>query len=349
MIAEIDDAIRGSLKAVNQGCPDGSWSEDRGREAFERLAAAGWLGVGVPAELGGAGGTARDAVAAIRAVTRVGWPSALADVGFVSGHVSAYVAARLPDSARPVLCLPVPGHLDEDGRVTVGPCDVPWAGWAAHFLVVCPSPGQGCVVALLDASSVVLAPGATMAGGSCGVVRAERLTPVWRTECAVDCDVVCGELRAAGALARAVQMAAALGRTVELSVAYSTQRTQFGRRLADFQAVQQHLATLAGEVAAADAAVDRALGRWLGVGSPLDRADVAVAKIRTGVAVERALPIAHQVHGAIGITREYELHRHSLSLWSWREEFGDERWWAELVVRELAASGADVWAWLTRD
>lgn len=61
------------------------------------------------------------------------------------------------------------------------------------------------------------------------------------------------------ALIRALQISGALERVLELSARYTADRVQFGRPLNQFQAVQQELALLAGEVAAAGAAVEGAL------------------------------------------------------------------------------------------
>ena len=142
-----------------------------------------------------------------------------------------------------------------------------------------------------------------------------------------------------GALARALAMAGALERVLELTVRYAGEREQFGRPIGRFQAIQQELAVLAGEVAAARAAVDQAVARP-------DVLRIASAKIRTGEAAGRAAEIAHQVHGAIGYTDEHVLHRFTLRLWAWRDEFGSEEEWAVELGR-LVAAAPDLWRLLT--
>jgi acyl-CoA dehydrogenase len=129
---------------------------------------------------------------------------------------------------------------------------------------------------------------------------------------------------------------------LELTVRYCGQRQQFGRRLSQFQAVQQQLAVLAGEELAARAAVQRALavvgpGRW-----PAE--PVAVAKARTALAATAAARIAHQLHGAIGVTAEYSLARFTGPAWAWRDEYGSEHDWSAELARE---TGADLWETLT--
>jgi alkylation response protein AidB-like acyl-CoA dehydrogenase len=143
-------------------------------------------------------------------------------------------------------------------------------------------------------------------------------------------------------------MAGALERALELAVRYATERVQFGRKIGQFQAIQQELARFAGEVAAAVAAALSAAGA-------LERGEdallaVASAKIRTAQAAQEGALIAHQVHGAIGVTDEYALHHSTLRLWAWREEFGNEAAWAMELGRTIAMHGADrLWPALTRD
>ena len=143
-------------------------------------------------------------------------------------------------------------------------------------------------------------------------------------------------------------MAGALERALELAVRYATERSQFGRKIGQFQAIQQELARFAGEVAAAVAAALSAAGA-------VERNEhamlaVAAAKIRTAQAAHQGALIAHQVHGAIGVTDEYALHHSTLRLWAWREEFGNEAAWALELGRAITAAGADrLWPELTRD
>lgn len=52
--------------------------------------------------------------------------------------------------------------------------------------------------------------------------------------------------------------------------------------------------------------------------------------------------LAHQVHGAIGVTLEYPLARLSRNMWRWAEDFGDQRHWA-VVVGRMTLAGAGAW------
>jgi len=77
--------------------------------------------------------------------------------------------------------------------------------------------------------------------------------------------------------------------------------------------------------------------------------DVEVrAKTRVGEAATLACEIAHQVHGAIGFTKEYALQLATRRLWSWREEFGGDPEWAAKVGTYACRRGADeLWPMLT--
>ena len=148
-----------------------------------------------------------------------------------------------------------------------------------------------------------------------------------------------------GALIRALQMAGAARRALELAVEHANDRKQFGRPIARFQAVQQQLAAMAGHIAVAGAAAQagaRALGS--------ERAPmmIAIAKARVGEAASQSAAIAHQVTAAMGFTREHSLHNYSRRLWAWRDEFGAEPYWqAEIGRAALAAGGDGLWPFIS--
>ena len=91
----------------------------------------------------------------------------------------------------------------------------------------------------------------------------------------------------------------------DLTVAHTREREQFGRPLRAFQAVQHSLAAMAGEIERARAATTLAIAAAAdyGFGSPQTDYAVTVAKVAVGRAVEPVTTIAHQLHGAIGVTR----------------------------------------------
>lgn len=143
------------------------------------------------------------------------------------------------------------------------------------------------------------------------------------------------------ALGRVAQMAGALERMLDLALQYATEREQFGRPIAKFQAVQHSLAVMASEVAAASRAADAAVD---GIGSERFVYEVAAAKARAGEAAGICAEIAHQVHGAMGFTHEHLLHHFTRRVWAWRDELGNETFWRRRLGQHIAGLGADsVW------
>lgn len=136
----------------------------------------------------------------------------------------------------------------------------------------------------------------------------------------------------------AARMAGAVERLLEFTIEHATTRQQFGRPLAAFQAVQQQLAQLAEEVAAAR------LAACIGLAGPgFTPARSAAAKIRCNEAAGLAAAIAHQLHGAIGATVEHDLQLFTRALWRWQTEAGTTACWAERLGRDrLAKGGASV-------
>ena len=133
-------------------------------------------------------------------------------------------------------------------------------------------------------------------------------------------------------------MAGATEAMSQITLDYAYTRRQFGRPIAQFQAVQVHLVGLAQCAVqlstAADLAV-RALGRGKGT------LEVAAAKIVADDAAEAGTRAAHQAHGAIGMTREYPLHLLTRRLWAWRHEYGTSRQWSRRLGQLAMNTGPD--------
>ncbi len=64
----------------------------------------------------------------------------------------------------------------------------------------------------------------------------------------------------------------------------------------------------------------------------------AVAKARAGEAAEKVVAIAHAVHGAIGITAEFDLQLYTRRLQEWRGDFGSPALWHPRIGAALLAA-----------
>jgi acyl-CoA dehydrogenase len=113
--------------------------------------------------------------------------------------------------------------------------------------------------------------------------------------------------------------------------------------------VQQNLARLAGETAAAVAVSSSAADAIADTEQFDDDVflEAVSAKIRCAEAVAEGSAIAHQVFGAIGFTQEHVLHRFTLRMLAWRDDFGNESYWANELGKRAACRGADeFWPWV---
>ena len=146
------------------------------------------------------------------------------------------------------------------------------------------------------------------------------------------------------ALARVNSMAGCLQAVLDLGLQFAAERSQFGRSISKFQAIQHSLAVVAAEVAASQRAADAGVDA---MGSERFEQEVAAAKARVGEAVGIVAEQVHQVHGAMGYTYEHRLHHFTRRLWAWRDEWGNEFYWQAKLGQHLAGLGADkVWGYI---
>ncbi|WP_319453288.1 MULTISPECIES: acyl-CoA dehydrogenase family protein [unclassified Mycobacterium] len=153
------------------------------------------------------------------------------------------------------------------------------------------------------------------------------------------------ELVRRGAWARCVQIVGAFEAATELTAAHTRERVQFGRPLIAFQAVAHSLAGMAGELerARAAAALATAAAADFGFDSPQADYAITVAKVAVGRAVGPVSTIAHQLHGAIGVTMEHPLWLATMRARSWADEFGTTGYHARRLG-EQALAADDPWA-----
>ena len=297
----------------------------------------------VPEDLGGAGAGMADGFAVLRVAGRFALPVPLAET-LMAGWLLARAGIAVPNGPMTVAPVHADGNIAvrDDGRLAGRARHVPFARNARHIAVFARQ-GTEPMVALVESKSLPISQSMSLAGEPRDEVSFDSAVPAAVRPVALDQDLLVGF----GAAVRLQQIAGALEKILEQSVQHALDRTQFGRPIAKFQAVQHNLATLAGEVAAASAAADAAAEACSG--PELGIAEVAIAKVRGGEAAGTGAAIAHQVHGAMGFTYEHSLHHATRRLWSWREEFGNEAVWAARLGRMVAERGADeLWPFITQ-
>jgi alkylation response protein AidB-like acyl-CoA dehydrogenase len=124
-------------------------------------------------------------------------------------------------------------------------------------------------------------------------------------------------------------------RMLDITVAYVSEREQFGVPVGSFQAVKHHLADAALQLAFARPAVERAA--WsLAVDDEHRSRDVSMAKAMASDAAQLVGRKALQCHGAIGYTEEADLHLFLKRTWALARTWGDADWHRDRIGRALA-------------
>jgi alkylation response protein AidB-like acyl-CoA dehydrogenase len=296
----------------------------------------------VAEERGGAGATLADGFEVLRIAGQHACPVALAET-LLAAWALAEAGLDVPEGILAIAPLRMHDRLtlEANGTITGTTRAVPHAE------------GASLLVLVLDDQLLTFRPGAWSAaprGTDMGGERANLTFDGARPEAMADMPGGGEGLMRMGAVARACQMAGALETALKITVDYTQEREAFGRKIGKFQALQQNLAVMAGEVAAALTASGSAADTLENEphGGEAAFLEVAAAKIRVGEAVEAGAAIAHQTHGAIGWTQEHTLQRFTRRMWGWRDDFGTEADWALRLGGHVASQGAErIWPLLT--
>ena len=304
-------------------------------ELWAQLTELGLVRLTGSEESGGSGAGWAEAAELLRAAAFHGVSVPLAEHDLLACWLLA--EADLPvDAVRRTVAV-----LDATGTARA----VPWAS-AAGRVVVLWQDDAGWRVADVDAAALTIEPGRNGADeprdgvvADVAALEGVRLAPETVTR-----------WRSRAALVRAIQVCGALDRILQMSVAHAGERIQFGRPLAKFQAVQNLVADIAAEAALARAATDGALAEALRTDWSADSVDflVAVARSCVGHAASVCVRNAHQVHGAIGTTREHRLQEFTRPALAWRSEYGSVHCWDDKLTDYATRSGlGGLWGLVT--
>ena len=354
--SELQSIIADSVERLfdEQITPQVLASFDAGQAAtalWQQVLEQGLPGALMDEEAGGSGASWLEVSPVLRAIGYWSAPLPLSETMLASLLLSR---AGLEVPVEPITLIQI-GRLGDlaltaDGHLEGRAFNVPWAH-SSRWAVVANDAGRLALVDLRQ-PTVSLEAGSNFAGEERDTLHfaharihaigqlqiADVQEPVWLF----------------GALIRACMLVGALESSLDKAVGYANERAQFGKAIGKFQAIQQQLAQMAGAIGAARMATQVALRSACDAlqAEPGWRSslafDVAVAKVCAGEAATLATSIAHQVHGAIGFTHEHTLHFTTRRLWSWRDEFGSDSQWADVLGQAaIAAGGKGFWAGLT--
>jgi acyl-CoA dehydrogenase len=306
----------------------------------------------LPESAGGADAEWSDLYAVLRVAGRYAAPIPLAET-MLAGWIGAAAGLELTD--QPMTVGPVRAGdeliLERDGngwRLSGRASRLPYARSVRRIVLIADGPDGEMAVALDSTEGAEKTEGRNIAGEPRDTLSFSGLSLAADAAAPVGGGTTRAALYRRGALARATMMSGALERAMDLAVTYAQERQQFGRPISKFQAVQQNLAVLAGQTAAAVAAANVGIESLSRNDPESEEFRIAIAKTRVGDAATLACEIAHQVHGAIGFTQEYALQLATRRMWSWREEFGADPEWAAVLGAYVCARGPELlWPTLT--
>ena len=308
--------------------------DDRFAGLADRVRSAELDAVGHPESSGGAGGSTYDAATVVMRVAQAGGDLCLTERLLVAAHVAGAAGFRVRPAT--VAVAVAEGPTGEAAvRGVAGLRD------AEQLLLVVPGP-PGLKVILLEPGSWTFEPGENVAGEPRDLLLAtpslgvSRKAPPELAEAA----------QLLGALGRACQIAGAMRAVLDLTVRYTAERRQFGRPLLAQQLVQQHLVTIAVQVAATEAAVAAVFDESPQLSDPTAPGTtlaISAAKLQASTAAVVAARHAHQATGAMGLAAEYPLGHLTRRLWAWAEEYGSSRFWAGRLGAAVTAQ-PDLWS-----
>lgn len=303
--------------------------DDYSPDLWRKIAALGWPGLGLPEEYQGSAGTVADEVVLFEELGRALAPVPMLVSPVICGRTllaagneeqrRRYIPAVATGDAVMTAALPTAGHpalqarrADGGYRVSGTALFVPYAGVADY--VLCPAAtadgetllvvdgsANGLVKSRMDSAAnfpqyeaefrdVATLPGGTIGPGPAGP----------------------SALQAALVRAAALQGAESVGRAekvLEMVVAYSQERVQFGRPIGIFQAIQHRCADLRVAIDGARLLTHQAAWR-------LDRGEdgslaAAMALAQANAASREATVAGHSIFAGISYTVEHDMQLYS--------------------------------------
>ena len=298
------------------------------RALRREMAELGWIGLALPDALGGLGLGSSEALVISEAFGRHAFPEPfiatavmpeflLASVGegeaassLAALHLKAerWLSLAWQERAGAIGAVPPQTRLNGQ-RLSGSKCFVP-AVEGDTVLLVSAMRGDETVIVAVDASEpgVLVEPLAAGDGASLARVRFDRAAI--RGEGVLlsgrAAEAALARALEAGTLASAVHMAGLAATCLDKTVAYVSQRRQFGRAIGSFQSVQHRLVDLYAAHRLAGASWRHA-ARAFNADTPGAPRAISAAKARCADAALNAGRTAVQLHGAMGFTNEADI------------------------------------------
>ena len=349
-------------------CPDtyvrAMEGDDRGYapEIWQKLAEQGWLGLIFPEEYGGVGFGFVEMSVLLEEMGRALLPGpffstvvlagmTVMDAGnedqkrellprIAEGQIVATLALTEPAGGWDPAGVQVTATADEEEYVINGKkLFVPDAHVSDYLIVAARTGSGGTDITLF----VVPTPTPGVSQKLLKTIASDRQSEVVFDSVRLHSSALLGEVNGGwrtiqrviqwAATGKCAEMVGGAQRVLEMTVEYAKQRSQFGRPIGSFQAIQHHCAVMATDVEAVHLITYQAASR---LSEDVDATrEVALAKAWVSDAYRRVCLLAHQCHGAIGFTQEHNLQLYTRRAKAAELAFGDSDFHMETVAQAI--------------
>lgn len=333
-------------------------------EIWREMAELGWMGLPFPEEYGGAGMTFLDLTVLLEEMGRAAMPGpyfstvvlggfSLLDLGreeqkaqflpkLTSGQAIFTLALTEADGQYSAASIKTKAEPSGNGWVISGTkLFVPDAQAADYLILVARTkdkgaPEEGLTFFITEAKSpgISITPLRTLADKLCEVnfdrVKVPesgllgKLNEGW---------VEMRKIIDRAAVAKCCEIVGQLSQVLDMTVDYAKERKQFGRPIGSFQIIQHYCADMFTDLEGLRLSTYQAAWK-ISEGLPCAE-EIAVAKAWAAQAGERVISLAHQIHGAIGVTIEYDLHYYTRRLKAAQLSFGGVDYYREVVAQAM--------------
>ena len=135
------------------------------------------------------------------------------------------------------------------------------------------------------------------------------------------------------ALAKSAEMVGGNQQVLEMTIQYAKDRIQFGKPIGAFQIIQHYVADMSLDADSARITLHKAAWK-LNEGLSCAK-EVSVIKAWINDAYRRVTTVSHQIHGAIGFTKDHDLELYFRRAKAGEVLFGDSDFHREIVAQEL--------------
>jgi len=334
-------------------------------QLWQEMAGLGWMGLTFPEKYGGSGMSFLDLAVLLEEMGRACLPGpffstvilgglAIADIGseeqkqkflskVASGEMLLTLALTEPSARYDANAIETKATANKDGYVINGTkLFVPDAHIANYMLVVARTDEKakaekGITIFIVDGKS----PG--ISSTVLNTIANDKLCEVVFKGVKVPKENILGELNQGwpevqkiiqrAAVAKCCEMVGCIQQALDMTVSYAKERKQYDRPIGSFQVIQHYCADMATDVDGTRLSTYQAA--WMmSEGLPCTK-EIAIAKAWAGEACQRVMALAHQIHGAIGVTIDHDLQYYTRRAKAAEVSFGDASFYREVVAKEM--------------